>query len=108
MQKALKRNDKDGLTPKQMKVYKMIKTFIKANGYSPSYEELKYLLCLYYFFLTGIKRGATVTQLTIMIYKSMTYVVALVCHYSRQRKALFCFLENKMSKNSTILRSLAW
>ena len=67
-----------------------------------------YLLCLYYFFLTGIKRGATVTQLTIMIYKSMTYVVALVCHYSRQRKALFCFLENKMSKNSTILRGLAW
>jgi hypothetical protein len=67
-----------------------------------------YLLCFYYFFLTGIKRGATVTQLTIMVYKSMTYVVALVCHYSRQRKALFCFLENKMSKNSTILRGLAW
>ena len=67
-----------------------------------------YLLCLYYFFLTGIKRGATVTQLTIMVYKSMTYVVARVCHYSRQRKALFCFLENKMSKNSTILRGLAW
>jgi repressor LexA len=44
MQKALKKNDKDGLTPKQMKVYKMIKTFIKANGYSPSYEELKQLI----------------------------------------------------------------
>ena len=44
MQKAVKRNDKDGLTPKQMKVYKMIKTFIKANGYSPSYEELKQLI----------------------------------------------------------------
>ena len=44
MQKALKRNDKDGLTPKQMKVYKMIKTFIKENGYSPSYEELKQLI----------------------------------------------------------------
>ena len=44
MQKALKRNDKDGLTPKQMKVYKMIKTFIKANGYSPSYEVLKQLI----------------------------------------------------------------
>ena len=67
-----------------------------------------YLLCLYYFFPTGIKRGATVTQMMIMLYKSMTYVVALVCHYSRQRKALFCFLENKMSKNSTILRGLAW
>ena len=67
-----------------------------------------YLPCLYYFFVTGIKRGATVTQMMIMLYKSMTYVVALVCHYSRQRKALFCFLENKMSKNSTILRGLAW
>ena len=67
-----------------------------------------YLLCLNYFFVTGIKRGATVTQLTIMIYKSITYVVALVCHYSRQRKALFCFSKNKMSKNSTILRGLAW
>ena len=44
MQKALKRNDRDGLTPKQMKVYKIIKTFIKANGYSPSYEELKQLI----------------------------------------------------------------
>ena len=67
-----------------------------------------YLLCLNYFFVTGIKRGATVTQMMIMLYKSMTYVVALVCHYSRQRKALFCFLKNKMSKNSTILRGLAW
>ena len=67
-----------------------------------------YLLCLNYFFVTGIKRGATVTQMMIMLYKSMTYVVALVCHYSRQRKALFGFLENKMSKNSTILRGLAW
>ena len=67
-----------------------------------------YLLCLYYFFVTGIKKGATVTQLTIMLYKSITYLVALVCHYSRQRKALFCFLENKMSKNLTILRGLAW
>ena len=67
-----------------------------------------YLLCLNYFFPTGIKRGATVTQLTIMVYKSITYVVALVCHYSRRRKALFCFLEIKMSKYSTILRGLAW
>ena len=67
-----------------------------------------YLLCLNYFFVTGIKRGATVTQLTIMLYKSITYLVALVCHYSRQRKALFCIWENKMSKNSTILRGLAW
>ena len=67
-----------------------------------------YLLCLNYFFVTGIKRGATVTQLTIMLYKSITYLVALVCHYSRQRKTLFCILKNKMSKNSTILRGSAW
>jgi hypothetical protein len=31
-----------------------------------------------------------------------------MCHYSRRRKALFCFLENKMSKNSTIQRVTAW
>ena len=28
--------------------------------------------------------------------------VSPMCHYSRRRKALFCFLENKMSKNITI------
>ena len=67
-----------------------------------------YLLFLNYFFVTGIKRGATVTQMTIMLYKSMIYLVSPVCHYYRRRKALFCFLENKMSKNSTILRGLAW
>ena len=67
-----------------------------------------YLLKSFFYFVTGDQTGATVTQLTIMGYKSMTYVVALVCHYSRQRKALFCFLETKMSKNSTILRGLAW
>ncbi len=39
---------------------------------------------------------------------SMLYYVAPMCHYSRRRKALFCFLENKMSKNSTILRVIAW
>jgi hypothetical protein len=67
-----------------------------------------YLLFLNYFFVTGIKSGATVTQMMITLYKSMTYLVAPMCHYSRRRKALFCFLENKMSKNSTILRVLAW
>ena len=67
-----------------------------------------YLLKSFFYFVTGDQTGATVTQLTIKLYKSITYVVALVCHYSRRRKALFCFLENKMSKNSTILRGLAW
>ena len=67
-----------------------------------------YLLKSFFYFVTGNQTGATVTQLTINSYKSMSYVVAPMCHYSRQRKALFCFLENKMSKNSTILRVIAW
>ena len=67
-----------------------------------------YLLKCFFYFVTGIKTGATVTHLSIYLYNSMIYVVSPMCHYSRQRKALFCFLENKMSKNSTILRGLAW
>jgi len=67
-----------------------------------------YLLKSFFYFVTGDQTGATVTQLTIKLYKSMTYYVSPMCHYSRQRKALFCFLENKMSKNSTILRVIAW
>ena len=67
-----------------------------------------YLLKSFFYFVTGDQTGATVTQLVIKLYNSMTYVVAPMWHYSRQRKALFCFLENKMSKNSTILRGLAW
>ena len=67
-----------------------------------------YLLKCFFYFRTGIKTGATVTQLVIKLYNSMTYVVAPMCHYSRRRKALFCFLDNKMSKNSTILRGIAW
>jgi len=34
---------KVGLTPKQKKLYNIIKNFIAANKYSPSYEELKQL-----------------------------------------------------------------
>ena len=34
-------NNKKGLTPKQAKFLAQIKAFIKANGYSPSYEEIK-------------------------------------------------------------------
>ena len=67
-----------------------------------------YLLKSFFYFVTGDQTGSTVTQLVIKLYNSMTYVVAPMCHYSRQRKALFCFLENKMSKNSTILRVIAW
>ena len=67
-----------------------------------------YLLKSFFYFVTGNQTGATVTQLVIKLYNSMTYVVAPMCHYSRRRKALFCFLENKMSKNSTILRVIAW
>jgi len=44
MQKALKKRDRQGLTPKQKKVFDIIKTFIKQNGVSPSYEELKQLM----------------------------------------------------------------
>jgi hypothetical protein len=67
-----------------------------------------YLLKSFFYFVTGDQTGATVTQLVIKLYNSMIYVVAPMCHYSRRRKALFCFLENKMSKNSTILRGVAW
>ena len=67
-----------------------------------------YLLKCFFYFVTGEQTGATVTQLMINTYKSMIYYVSPMCHYSRQRKALFCFLENKMSKNSTILRVTAW
>ena len=67
-----------------------------------------YLLKRFFYFVTGIKTGATVTQFVIKLCNSMTYVVSPMCHYSKQRKALFCFLETKMSKNSTILRVTAW
>ena len=67
-----------------------------------------YLLKCFFYFRTGIKSGATVTQLLIKLYKSMSYYVAPMCHYSRQRKALFCFSVNKKSKNSTIERVTAW
>ena len=67
-----------------------------------------YLLKSFFYFVTGDQTGATVTQLTIKLYNSMTYLVSPMCHYSRRRKALFCFLEIKMSKYSTILRGFAW
>ena len=44
MQKALKKKDKQGLTPKQKIVFDVIKDFIDQNGIAPSYEELKQLI----------------------------------------------------------------
>ena len=67
-----------------------------------------YLLKCFFYFVTGEQTGATVTQLMINTYKSMIYYVSPMCHYSRQRKALFCFLENKMSKNITIPGVYGW
>ena len=67
-----------------------------------------YLLKCFFYFRTGIKSGATVTHLMINSYISTLYYVAPMCHYSRQRKALFCFLENKMSKNITIPGVYGW
>ena len=43
-QKEWKTKNKAGLTPKQKKLYDVIKNFIAANSYSPSYEELKQLM----------------------------------------------------------------
>ena len=45
-QKDTKKFAKEGLTPKQEKLYNIIKDFIAANKYSPSYEELKQLIGL--------------------------------------------------------------
>ena len=67
-----------------------------------------YLLKQNYFFCKVNESGATVTQLLNKLYKSMIYYVAPMCHYSRQRKALFCFLETKMSKYIHISRSYPW
>ena len=36
--------NKLGLSPKQKRLYDVIKEFIAANNYSPSYEELKQLM----------------------------------------------------------------
>ena len=44
MQKALKKKDKQGLTPKQKIVFEVIKDFISQNGVAHSYEELKQLI----------------------------------------------------------------
>ena len=41
-----KTKSKSGLTPQQQRLYEIIRDFIKANNYSPSYEELKQLIGL--------------------------------------------------------------
>ena len=67
-----------------------------------------YFTQMYFSFIKYQESSATVTQLTIKLYNSMVYYVAPMCHYSRQRKVLFCFSVTKMSKNSPILRVTAW
>ena len=67
-----------------------------------------YLLKSFFYLRTGDETGATVTHLVIKLYKSIIYYVAPMCHYSRRRKALFCFLQNKMSKNITIPGGYKW
>ena len=44
MQQVKKKRDKQGLTPKQKRVFDTIKAFIEQNGVAPSYEELKQLI----------------------------------------------------------------
>ena len=39
-----KKIDKQGLTPRQMEVYNLIKDYINANNFAPSYEEIKQLM----------------------------------------------------------------
>ena len=43
MKMSNKNKVKEGLTPRQLKVYKQVVDFIKGNKYSPSYEEIKQL-----------------------------------------------------------------
>ena len=38
-----KKKLKEGLTPRQLEIYKEIVDFISGNKYSPSYEEIKQL-----------------------------------------------------------------
>ena len=36
--------NKQGLTPRQLEVYNLIKDYIEANSFAPSYEEIKQLM----------------------------------------------------------------
>ena len=66
------------------------------------------LLKSFFMFCNNQESGDTVTQLTIKSIISMVYSVAPMCHYSKQRKVLFCFIRTKMSKISPILRVTGW
>ena len=44
MPKGSKTLGKQGLTPRQLEVYNLIKDYIEANNFAPSYEELKQLM----------------------------------------------------------------
>ena len=44
MPQGLKTKNKQGLTPRQLEVYKLIKDYIEANNFAPSYEEIKQLM----------------------------------------------------------------
>ncbi len=44
MPKGSKTLGKQGLTPRQLEVYNIIKDYIEANNFAPSYEELKQLM----------------------------------------------------------------
>ena len=44
MPKGLKTSGKQGLTPRQLEVYNLIKDYIEANNFAPSHEEIKQLL----------------------------------------------------------------
>jgi len=67
-----------------------------------------YFTQMYFSFIKYQESSATVTQWLIKLYNSMVYYVAPMCHYSKQRKELFCFSVTKMSKNSPILRGIGW
>ena len=44
MRRDIKTTSRDRLTPRQRQMYDIIKSYIKSNSYSPSYEELKQLI----------------------------------------------------------------
>ena len=44
MPKGSKIKDKQGLTPRLMEVYNIIKDYINENNFAPSYEEIKQLM----------------------------------------------------------------
>ena len=66
------------------------------------------LLKSFFMFRNNQESGDTVTHLVIKSIISMVYSVSPMCHYSKQRKELFYFLDTKESKISPILRVTRW